>query len=247
MKLPHLFSTALILAGFSNLGLASCLPLTNYFVSKENSPSSSGLELGSTQLKKITPKEVEYFEEIAFGNEFATDTQTQYVRKWNQDIRIKVMGSPTKDDWQTLQRVINELNQLVDDIQISLDNQNHNLEIYFVPQEEFPQYEPNYIPGNLGFFFIWWNGNLEINRGKILISTNQVTQIERSHLIREELTQSLGLMNDAWTYPDSIFYQDWTEVNQFSELDKVVIRILYSPEIRRGMTKQQVRDILLGY
>ncbi|MGC1244917.1 MAG: DUF2927 domain-containing protein, partial [Spirulinaceae cyanobacterium] len=234
MRLPQLFATALVLVEFSGLGLTSCLPSTNYSVNKENSHSSSGLEVTSTQLQEIALEEAEYFELIAFGNEFVTNPQTQYVRKWNEDIRIKVMGSPTQEDWQTLQIVINELNQLVGDIQIALDNQNHNLEIYFIPQEKFSQYEPNYVPGNLGFFFIWWNSNLEINRGKILISTNQVTQIERSHIIREELTQSLGLMNDAWTYPDSIFYQDWTEVNQFSELDKVVIRILYSPKIKTG-------------
>lgn len=238
MKLFSICRVTLISIIFINLGLVGC---GQFLV---NNPSSS--EINSYQLTNITEQEINYFEQIAFGNEFAENQQTQYIRKWTEDIRIKVIGSPTQDDLQTLSQVIGELNQLVDDIQLNIDSQEHNLEIYFVPENEFPQYEPNYVPGNLGFFFIWWNGNLEINRGKILISTDQVTQAERSHLIREELTQSLGLMNDALTYQDSIFYQDWTDVNQFSEIDKTVIKMLYNSQVQTGMTKQKVREVLRG-
>ena len=49
----------------------------------------------------------------------------------------------------------------------------------------------------------------------------------KKNLLREELTQSLGLFNDSMKYPDSIFYQVWSETTEYSELDKEVIRRHY--------------------
>jgi hypothetical protein len=46
-------------------------------------------------------------------------------------------------------------------------------------------------------------------------------------LLREELTQSLGLGNDSNKYPDSIFYQDWSTVTSYSKLDIEIIKQHY--------------------
>ena len=78
----------------------------------------------------------------------------------------------------------------------------------------------------------------------ILISSADITQKERSHLIREELTQSLGLMNDSNKYKDSIFYQEWTDIAEYSEIDKAVIKLLYQKKIEPGMSKEQVLNAL---
>ena len=53
-------------------------------------------------------------------------------------------------------------------------------------------------------------------------------QKAQKHLLREELTQSLGLCNDSWKYDNSIFYQGWTTTNQYSEMDKRLIDMLYN-------------------
>jgi hypothetical protein len=90
---------------------------------------------------------------------------------------------------------------------------------------------------------VWWNQKLEIQRARILISTTGINQRERSHLIREELTQSLGLMNDADTYRDSTFYQGWTDTQEFTMLDRDLIRMLYDARVRAGMTRDRVRQL----
>ena len=51
--------------------------------------------------------------------------------------------------------------------------------------------------------------------------------MKKKHLLREELTQSLGFFNDSWLYPESIFYQGWTDVTEYSEMDKEIIKMLY--------------------
>jgi len=71
-------------------------------------------------------------------------------------------------------------------------------------------------------------------------------QVKRSHLIREELTQSLGLMDDSYAYPDSIFYQEWTATQEYSDIDRKLIEMLYLEETRPGMSREQVESIF-GY
>lgn len=193
----------------------------------------------STQ--KYTKAEIDYFLEIALGSEYGVSDPT--IKKRIGDVRIKILGSPTREDLITLNQVIDELNNIIFSINIEIDSDNYNLQIYFVPEPEFRKYEPNYIPVNYGFFWNSWNNDI-IEYSKILISTVNITQKERSHLIREELTQSLGLMKDSEKYPDSIFYQAWTDTTAYSELDQVVIEMLYLPEIQPGMTRSQVIDIL---
>ena len=196
---------------------------------------------------------------MALKSEYADSEPT--IKKWDRDINIQVLGSPTPEDLNTLQTVIDELNTLITGIRLQVVTQagasiqdissnkprvfgnNPNVEIYFVPESKFSQYEPNYQPINYGFFWGWWNDHHAIHRSRVLISTNGVTQQERSHLIREELTQSLGLMEDSDQYSDSIFYQGWTDTNHYAEIDKVVIEMLYRPEIQPGMTQSQVLEV----
>jgi hypothetical protein len=50
----------------------------------------------------------------------------------------------------------------------------------------------------------------------------------KKHILREELTQSIGLLNDSMKYPNSIFYQGWTFPTEYTELDKEVIKRHYN-------------------
>lgn len=214
----------------------------------------------STLRRKYTSAQINYFLEIALGSEFGNPSST--IKKWNKDVKIKVIGSPTAEDLNALNTVIDDINTLTNGnirLQIvSLPGRNKplghsastrpvvansaNVELYFVPISQFGRYEPNYQPVNYGFFWDLWNNNI-IYKSRVLISTVGVTQKERSHLIREELTQSLGLMQDSYKYKESIFYQGWTDPTEYAEIDKALIEMLYRPEIRPGMTKSQVLKV----
>lgn len=190
------------------------------------------------QTRGYTAEQIQYFLDIALGAEFGETGGT--IRKWTGPVRVKVNGTPTREDLATLNSIVNELNDLVQGaVPVQLTNSNPNIEIYFAPEAQFSSIEPNYRARNLGFFWAWWDGGT-INRARILISTTGVTQQERSHLIREELTQSIGLMQDSTRYRDSIFYQGWTDVTQYSAIDRVIISMLYSPAVRPGMSRPQV-------
>jgi hypothetical protein len=189
-----------------------------------------------------TQEEIDYFLEIALGTEYGTSKTS--IKKWTDNIKIRVQGTPTDVDTQTLNQVVDELNDIIDGIELAVVSQNPNIEIHFLPESEFSSIDPNYVPTNYGFFWVNWSINGSIYHARILISTDHVTQQERSHLIREELTQSLGLMKDSYRYPDSIFYQGWTEVTRYLPIDGTVIEILYRSEIRPNMTGEEVVEVL---
>ena len=186
--------------------------------------------------------EIEYFAEVALGTEFGSASQR--IRKWVGDVRIDVRGNPTEADEAALNQVLIDLNALIPDIEVRLDDNNPTTTLHFARESDFSSLEPNYVPGNLGFFWVNWTGGGEIVRANILITTEGITPQERAHLIREELTQSLGLMRDSNRYSDSIFFQGWTDVTRYTDLDKAVIEMLYHPEIRPNMTRAQALDVL---
>ncbi|MFQ3617938.1 MAG: DUF2927 domain-containing protein [Cyanobacteriota bacterium] len=192
----------------------------------------------------ITQADIDYFTEVALGSEWGSNAPL--VRRWNTNLRIRVTGTRTAEDDATIRQVMQELNELLNGsgVQLVRDDRNPNVEIIYAPESQFRQLEPNYVPGNLGFFWVRWNNSV-INYARILITnTNRVTQRERSHLLREELTQVLGLMRDSNRYPNSIFYQGWTDVTEYAEIDRTLIRMLYHPQLRPGMTQSQAVAVL---
>lgn len=229
------------------LNLIGFLLLLNYqpntygnYGQRTSSRTTNLVSLSQPTSGNYTSEQIHYFLEVAMGTEYGGSNST--LKKWDEDIKIKVLGSPTPEDLKTLQAVMNEINTLTGRVKLQIDAKNPNLELYFIPEPRFASYEPNYQPINYGFFWNSWDKDI-IYHSRIFITTVGVTQKERAHLIREELTQSLGLMKDSDKYPESIFYQDWTDTTTYAAIDKAVIEMLYRPEIRPGMTKAQILEV----
>ena len=185
--------------------------------------------------------DVDYFSSIAFGTEDnPSDTR---LSKWTGDIKVKIIGSPTDEDMKMINYTFSELNKNLNGITISLDDSNPNMKIYFVPQSDFSNYIPSYVSGNEGYFNIWWNSDKAIYKSTIVISTD-TTQNARSHLIIHEITQSLGLGMDSNKYSDSIFNELPSETTQYSQRDITIIKMLYQNNLKPGMSKQKVLQIL---
>ena len=225
----------------TSVSIGGTATLSSAAPTRTDRPSTPTLKV-STPGSSYTQEEIDYFLEVALGTEYGDSDQT--IKKWVEDIRIERLGTPTDEDLRTLETVIEEINSLIDGVKVVIVEQNPNVQLYYVPEDEFRSIEPNYPPVNYGFFWSYWNGNDELYKSKILISTDEITQSERSHLIREEVTQVLGLMNDSSRYKDSIFFEEWTETNSYTEIDKSVIAMLYRQDIEPGMTANEVIKIL---
>jgi len=171
---------------------------------------------------------VDYFLEIALGFEFGT--ASRIVRKWAQDVRVHVNGTLTDEDRAELDDVIADINALTSEVDIVQVDSAADVEVHFAPSSTFAQILPGYVPGNIGYFSVWWGSSQHIHRAVVLIATD-VGQTTRNHIIREEITQMLGMGNDSFLYANSIFQQSFSTVTSFAPVDEAVIEILYRPEL----------------
>ncbi len=194
-------------------------------------------------------EEQQVFLDICFGNEFGEPYER--IRKWGEDIRIFV-PEPMPELEEELNNIVAEINQLSETTQLSIvqDKDAANLIAFFGRKIVYAlQYEPSamdLIDTNNGLFSVRWNtGTYLISGGSICVDTERETNLDcLKHLLREELTQALGMMNDTDAYEESIFYSTYTCGIQYSELDKQYIRDFMSEKVRAGMCPQEVVDVL---
>lgn len=97
---------------------------------------------------------------------------------------------------------------------------------------------------NDGLFIVKIDRNTKnIEHADVYISPD-VSQEAKIHLCLEEIVQSLGLMNDSCTDPDSVFFQDWSYTPKLTKRDKELLRLLYMPKFQSGQTRSQVEQLL---
>ncbi len=207
------------------------------------------LNVEQAPAQKYSEEAKSYFQEIALGSEYG-NSQDKTIKKWVKDIYLFVpQNIPTHLNTE-LNKIINELNSLIQPIKIYKTNQieRSNLKLYIGTANEYIKAEPRarkLAANNLGLFYVYPNERGEIESGSVFLDTERLkAQDTQKHLLREELTQALGLMNDSEKYPNSIFYQKWSRTNEFSDLDKEVIKILYSPKIKSGLSQYKTNIIL---
>lgn len=203
----------------------------------------------ATKAPDFTRQEaLDYFREIAFTGEYGS--QTDEIRKWTRRIRVSVQGKPTKDDLAALQRAMDGLNATKGFPGIylvgSADAAKANMTVWFVPLDQMSSVFTQYVKGNWGYFYTNWD-DTGITEATVAIATDVTDQQARTHLIQEEVLQSTGLMQDSNSYPKSIYYGQWTTVQQPMPLDWELLRMLYMPGIRQYMSEKDAMDYLEKY
>ena len=197
--------------------------------SVDNTTKTNNTESDEPKVKKEHSVEAkEYFNEIALKSEFRGDRKN--VLKWTSDMKIFVDGDKKGYLITELNRIVKELNDIIDpiDIKIVSSKQESNYVIYFGNYKNFENnykiYYPNLLESNYGYFEVTAN-----NSGFMYVDITRTSTVDgQKHLLREELTQSLGLLNDSYKYPESIFYQGWTTTTEFADIDKELIDMLYN-------------------
>jgi hypothetical protein len=192
---------------------------------------------------------VVYFKEVALGFEFGTASPV--TRKWVTPMKIFIGGNPSADVLDELNEIVSEVNVLATDgfeISITTDTLQSNCYLFFGSGTNFAKVYPpsaNHVGSNWGLFYVNWTGTNNLNRAVVYVDIVRATDAEtRNHLLREELTQSLGFGKDSFLYSESIFQSDWTTTTEYAEIDRDLIRLLYNPEIVSGLNGAQVDPIL---
>lgn len=188
------------------------------------------------------PDIVEFFLEIAIGPQYGQ--KELRIHKWNQDIQMQVNGPTTPEDRNTLERAVTELNALVQGITIAWAESNPNTQIYFAPPADFPKIEPHYVPPSTAFFWSRWS-TTTVFESTILIASKGESQQKRNHHICAMLIRNLGLMKRSGRDPASIFYNGESDSAEFTQVDRLLVEMLYSPMIQHNMTAVEAKAALL--
>jgi hypothetical protein len=191
---------------------------------------------------------VQYFQEVALGFEFGTSPEL--TRKWRTGMNVFVGGDPGTQLSGELQKIIGEINALASDgfrISLTTDTLASNVYLFFGSAADFAdRYPPasSQVAANYGLFHVFYDAENYLYRAVIYVDIQRAQGDAQRHLLREELTQALGLARDSPRYPESIFQQAWTTTTTYSKMDKDLIRLLYHPGMLVGLSKETSRPIL---
>ena len=191
---------------------------------------------------------INYFKDVALGFEFGN--VSRITRKWNSEVNISIGGEPSDELINELEKIKTEINELATDgfkINIVNNSSQSDYFIFFGNGSDYAQLYPdqaNLVDSNWGLFSVFFNNQNQLISGQMYVDINRANLAEQKHLLREELTQSLGLARDSQKYPESIFQSAWTTTTEYTSMDSDLIRLLYHPDMSIGLTEDQV-DVVL--
>jgi hypothetical protein len=165
-------------------------------------------------------------------------------------MKIFVAGTKTQALMDELELVIQEINALATDgfsASVVADSLESNFYIFLGSGGDYAKKFPslsNLVLSNWGLFNVSFDGSNEIYSGYMYVDTDRSNSFEEKHLLREELTQSLGLAKDSNRYPDSIFQASWTATTEYSDIDKDLVRLLYHPSMQTGLDRLKCGEVL---
>ncbi len=184
------------------------------------------------------------FYEAAFAGEYG-DTQRGVTVRWEGPITMYMKGGYTQEDIAVLAALLYDLSAHVPglpELALTTREESANVTLSFVPQAEMKNAVPDYREGNLGFVWVKYD-NYVIKTARISISTN-TRQWRRSAIIREEVVNMLGLLNDITVTTKSIICQSGKTVTNLSDIDYAMLNYLYSPQIPPGTTLNKAKKVL---
>jgi hypothetical protein len=179
---------------------------------------------------------------ISIGSEYGA--ARNFIAKWDDEVSLAILGSPTQADKAAVEDIVADLNLLIAPTRINIVSGTADLRVHFAPIDDFPEILPSYEPVNYGYFSFAYNGAKVIDDADVLISTTGLSRAETNHLIREEVTQVLGMGKDLEDQASSIFYGRWTDIQDYSVSDTKVVRAVYCPDVTPGMTSAEIRQTL---
>lgn len=185
-----------------------------------------------------------YFNEVCLDSEIIDSGNPSVVQKWTAPILYTLHGEYTQEDKQVLERFCDWLNTVCGfaGIYESEYPAQATMNIYFCSQSEIVDRlgdEFSYTDGAVRF----WYENNEIYNA-IICCRDDVSQHLRNSVLQEELYNSLGPVQDTTLREDSLIYQYYAEPQEMTDIDKLIIRLLYHPDIECGMDAQQCEEVI---
>lgn len=200
------------------------------------------------------------------GSEMVADAHSAPLRRWQDPVRMQVEFGNSADS--ALRRTYRaEIAAFASRLQrasghpVGLVSSNGNFLILILNEDERHEIAPilarlipdlpatdaatlrDLDPGNFCTVFAYSRGNAAVYVRAVALMRAELPALLRSSCIHEELAQGMGLANDSPAARPSIFNDD-EEFALLTRHDELLLRILYDPRLRPGMTEGEAIPIV---
>ena len=188
-----------------------------------------------------------YYKEVALGAEHGTVDGK--LHKWVRPILLYVRPSSDAEKYEYyIQELIARIEAIpgFPGVTRVVNAEAAELTLEFVTAAEMNEITGQYNDPALGYAHVsWYNSTGALFSGSIFIVREaESSEADVLHALTEEFTQALGLLNDSYKYSDSIFYQGYSVITEFSPEDLIVLKLHYAVEFSAGMEYDDISAIV---
>lgn len=211
----------------------------------ETEPPHSPLYLPEYSVEDV----ITYFNEVVLTVEYNNgDGDPSLVQKWLSPMYYRIEGSPSEQDLEVLEDFVAQLNEVpgFPGMEEVTDWESFsNITIYFLDREPFEEIFSDVVHGdfaNGAVEFWYYTDTNEIYSCDVGVCLD-VEQEARVSILPEEIINMLGI-TDTVLREDSIVYQYSDENTTLSDMDLLILKLLYDPRIQCGMDAAACEEIL---
>jgi len=190
------------------------------------------------------------------------------LRRWTQPVRVNVEFGPSvpakqrRQDQQTVTDFANRLARATGH-PVGMGAIQPNVHVLFYSEDDrdlLPQRARQLVPGiSAGALSVFTNlprqihcfvmafsgggSETHVYRQAIMVIRTEHPDLLRDSCVHEEMAQAMGLANDTPRARPSIFNDD-DEFALLTRHDELLLKMLYDPRLRPGMTLDQARPII---
>ena len=206
----------------------------------ETAPSHSALYIPGLDVDDV----ILYFNEVCLDAEYHISGNAFVLQKWVDPIGYTIIGTPTDEDLTRLTDFTAWLNTIdgFPGIAPADDPDFANLRIHFCTHQELLDLidtPPTDLDGAMNF---WYDEN-EIFDATICIRTD-LGQYLRNSVILEEIYNVLGPAQDTSLRTDSIIYSKYSEPQELTDIDELILKLLYHPDLQCGMNADECEAVI---
>ena len=188
---------------------------------------------------------IRWYNEVCLDAEFSNGNDVSVVQKWVSPIYYSISGSPTAKDIEVVRSTAQWLNSIpgfpgMYEAQSPLQA---NLNINLVSEQEMINIMGTQFYGCDGGVTIWWNGNQQVYKGVICVRSD-IDQYVRNSVIQEEIYNGMGPLQDTSLRTDSLIYSGYSTPQQPTQVDKLIMTLLYNTKITCGMNAAQCEKVI---
>ena len=188
-----------------------------------------------------------YFREVCLNAEYYDSGNPNLLQKWVSPITYDINGEPTDQDLAVIAAMEAQLNEIprFPGFRAAEEWEYGRMQVWFCSEAEMGERMGDWAVQEAldGAVTFWYNDLDEITDAIICVRTD-LDQYLRNSVIQEEIYNGLGPIQDTVLRPDSLICQDYSMVQAMTEVDLLILKLLYHPDMKCGMTDAECEAVI---